>query len=228
MKVPQLSSAGGHFVRQGRESAELPYRSQRGVPKNDKGAGLSLSEGAQPGSMMDEEWGMSSRSEYAPSETGSSTEDTVSMVDESCEAIGGSSSEGNDVEEVHADSAEGSGKGKSRKRRRKPIVEGRRWRQKAAGDEFIFDKEGRGLRGVVPVSVRGTCTLEKIYKFNKTLEPHQKEAIEGTILKLILEYRPFSMQRKLTAALVKVWVPRRPSGLLGGSCPSWFMTSPCL
>ncbi|KAJ8437854.1 hypothetical protein Cgig2_002988 [Carnegiea gigantea] len=165
---------------------------------------------------MDEEWGMSSGREYAPLEMGSSTEDTASIVDESYEAIGGSSSEGNDEEEVHADSAEGSGKGKSRKRRREPTVEGKRWRQKAAGDRFMFDKEGRGLRGVVPVSVRGRCTLEKIYKFNKTLGPHQKEAIEGTMLKPILEYRPFSMQRELTAALVKAWVSWRKVFRLAG------------
>jgi len=82
----------------------------------------------------------------------------------------------------------------------------------------MFNKEGRGLRGVVPISVRGRYTLKKIYKFNKTLEPYQKEAIKGTILKPILEYRPFSMQRELTAALVKVWVLRRkafrPAGRL--------------
>ena len=59
------------------------------------------------------------------------------------------------------------------------------------------------MRGVVLVSVRGRCTLEKICKFNKTLEPYHREAIEGMIL---LEYRPFSIQRVLTAALVKVWV----------------------
>ncbi|KAJ8427786.1 hypothetical protein Cgig2_032845 [Carnegiea gigantea] len=147
---------------------------------------------------MDEEWGMSSGSEYVPSEIGSSMEDTVSMVDESCEAVGGSGSEGDDAEEVHADSAAGSGNGKSWKRNREPTVEGRQWRRKAAGDGFMFNKEGRGLRGAVPVSVRGRCTLEKICKFNKTLEPSQKEAIEGMILKPILEYRPFSMQWELT------------------------------
>ncbi|KAJ8446521.1 hypothetical protein Cgig2_027483 [Carnegiea gigantea] len=48
------------------------------------------------------------------------------------------------------------------------------------------------------------------------LEPCQKEAIEGTILKPILEYRPFSMQRELTAALVNAWVPRRKSFRLTG------------
>ncbi|KAJ8429561.1 hypothetical protein Cgig2_010274 [Carnegiea gigantea] len=55
----------------------------------------------------------------------------------------------------------------------------------------MFDKEERGLRGIVPFSVRGRCTLEKICKFNKTLEPYHKEAIEGMILKPTLEYRPF-------------------------------------
>ncbi|KAJ8422394.1 LOW QUALITY PROTEIN: hypothetical protein Cgig2_028209 [Carnegiea gigantea] len=165
---------------------------------------------------MDEEWGMSLGSEYVPSEMGSSTDSTVSMVDGSCEAVGGSSSGGEDAKEVHADSAEGSEKRKSRKRGREPTMEGRRWRRKATGDGFMFNKEGRGLRGVVPVSVRGRCTLEKICKFNKTLEPYQKEAIEGTILKLILEYCPFSMQWELTAALVKAWVPQRKAFRLTG------------
>ncbi|KAJ8435883.1 hypothetical protein Cgig2_010916 [Carnegiea gigantea] len=131
------------------------------------------------GSIMDEEWGMSLGSEYVPSETRASTEDTVSMVDESCEPVGGSGSEDDDAEE-----------------------------------------EGRGLRGVALVTVRGRSTLEKICKFNKTLEPYQKEAIEGTILKSILEYRPFSMQKELTAALVKAWVPRwRASRLAGRLVP---------
>jgi len=177
------------------------------VPKNDKGAGVSV---------MDEELGMSSGSEYVPSETGTNTEGTISMVEESYEPFGGSGSEGDDAEEVHVDSAEGSGKAKSRRRRREPIVEGRRWRWKATGDRFMFDKEGKGLRGVVLVSVRGRCMLEKICKFNKTLELYQKEAIEGTILKPILEYQPLSMQRELTTALVKAWVPRRKGFRLAG------------
>ncbi|KAJ8435238.1 hypothetical protein Cgig2_015641 [Carnegiea gigantea] len=71
----------------------------RGVSENDRGAGSSRSGGAQPGFVMDEEWEMSLGSKYAPSETGSSMEDTVSMVDKSCEAVGGSSSEGDNAEE---------------------------------------------------------------------------------------------------------------------------------
>ena len=80
----------------------------------------------------------------------------------------------------------------------------------------MFDNERRGLRGIVPVSVRGRCMLEKICKFNKTLEPYQKEPIEGMILKPVLEYRPFSMQRELTTTLVKAWVPWRKAFRLAG------------
>jgi len=36
--------------------------------------------------------------------------------------------------------------------------------------------------------MRGRCILKKICKFNKMLEPYQREAIEGTILKQMLEY----------------------------------------
>ncbi|KAJ8425386.1 hypothetical protein Cgig2_018475 [Carnegiea gigantea] len=64
-----------------------------------QGVGSSRSGGGQQGSLIDEEWGMPSGSEYVPSETGSSTEDTVSMVDESCEAVGGFSNESDDAEE---------------------------------------------------------------------------------------------------------------------------------
>jgi len=61
---------------------------------------------------MDKEWEMSSGSKYAPSKTRNSTEGTASMVDDSCEAVGSLSSEGEDAEEVHADSAEVVGRGK--------------------------------------------------------------------------------------------------------------------
>ena len=95
-------------------------------------------------------------------------------------------------------------------------MEGRRWRRKAAGDGFALDKDGRAGRSVVLVSVRGRCTLDKICKFNKTVQPYHREAIEGTILKHILEYRSFPMQRDLTTALVKAWVPRRKAFRLAG------------
>ncbi|KAJ8429597.1 hypothetical protein Cgig2_008827 [Carnegiea gigantea] len=146
-----------------------------GLLENDRGTGSSRSGGAEQGSLMDEEWGMSSRSEYAPSEMGSSTEGTVSIVDESCEAIGGSSSEAKDAKEVHVDSAKGSGKGKSRKRRREPTMEGRQWRRKAAGDGLMFDKEGRRLRGIVPeltaVLVKAWVLWRKAFRLTGRLVP---------------------------------------------------------
>ncbi|KAJ8453380.1 LOW QUALITY PROTEIN: hypothetical protein Cgig2_008264 [Carnegiea gigantea] len=144
--------------------------------------------------------------------SGASTEDNVSLVEKSGEDVRVCGSDGDDTADVDADSGNGSGKGKSRKRRRHPIVEGRR--RKTADDGFVFNKDRRGVRGVVPVSVKGRYTLEKIYKFNKTFKPYQREAIKGTILKPILKYRPFSME--LTTALVQAWVPQKKTFRLVG------------
>ncbi|KAJ8453089.1 hypothetical protein Cgig2_014852 [Carnegiea gigantea] len=180
------------------------------------GAGSSRTEQCTKGSIMDEDLQMSSGSDFVPSKAGGSTEDSVSLVEESGGEVGASGSEGDEVGDNDADSPEGSIYGRSRKRRREPSMEGRRWRRKAAGDGFAFDKDGRGGRSVVPVSVRGRCMLDKICKFNKTVQPYHREAIEGTILKPVLEYRPFSMQTDLTAALVKAWVPRRKAFRLAG------------
>ncbi|KAJ8444283.1 LOW QUALITY PROTEIN: hypothetical protein Cgig2_029696 [Carnegiea gigantea] len=184
------------------------------------GAGSSHTEQCTKGFTMDEDLRMSSGSEFVPSEAGGSTEDSVSLVEESGGEVGAPGSEGDEVGDDDADSPEGSIQGRSRKRRREPSMEGRRWRHKAAGDGLAFDKDGRGGRGVVPVSVsvsvRGRCTLDKICKFNKVVQPYHTEAMEGTILKPVLEYRPFPMQRDLTTALVKAWVPRRKAFRLAG------------
>ncbi|KAJ8441664.1 hypothetical protein Cgig2_019051 [Carnegiea gigantea] len=180
------------------------------------GAGSSRTEQCTKGSIMDEDLQMSSGREFVPSEAGGSTEDSVSLVQESGGEVGASGSEGDEVGDDDADSPEGSIQGRSRKRRREPSIEGRRWRRKAAGDGFAFEKDGRCGRGVVPVSVRGRCTLDKICKFNKTVQPYHREAIKGTILKPILEYQQFPMQRDLTTALVKAWVPRRKAFRLAG------------
>ena len=82
------------------------------------GAGSSFSEGPRKGSVMDEDWEMCSRSEFMPSEAGISTEDSVSLVEESGEDVGVRGSDGDVVAKVDTDSGNGSGKGKSRKRRR--------------------------------------------------------------------------------------------------------------
>ena len=153
-----------------------------------KGAGLSHTEGPLNGSIMDDELQISSGSEFVLEDAESSMEDSVSLVEESCADVGVFASDGDDVAIANNDSAEDSDKRKSQKRRRQPIMVGRRWRRKAIADGFMFDKDERGVRGVVPMSVRGRCTLDKICKFNKTLEPYRREVIEGTILTPILDY----------------------------------------
>ena len=42
------------------------------------------------------------------------------------------------------------------------------------------------------------------------------EALEGIILKLVLQYMQFTMQRKLTTALAMAWITRRRGFRLAG------------
>ena len=90
------------------------------------GAGSSCTEQCTKGSIMDEDLQMSFGSEFVPSEAGGSTDDSVSLVEESGGEVGASGSEGDEVGDDDADSSEGIIQGKSRKRRREPSVEGRR------------------------------------------------------------------------------------------------------
>jgi len=73
----------------------------------------------------------------------------------------------------------------------------------------VNDVDAVPQKGQVAVSVRGRCTLEIICAFKKTFEKHHVEALEGMMLKPVLQYRAFAMQRELTTALVLAWVPRR-------------------
>ena len=59
------------------------------------------------------------------------------------------------------------------------------------------------------VSVRGRCTLEIICEMKKNLTDYHRQAIELIVMKLVLQYRGFVMQRELTTALVLAWVPQR-------------------
>ena len=90
------------------------------------GVGSSRTEQCTKGSIMDEDLQMSSGSEFVPSEAGGSTEDSVSLVEESGGEVGASGSEGDEVGDVDADSPEGSIQGRCRKRRREPNMEGRK------------------------------------------------------------------------------------------------------
>ena len=93
---------------------------------------------------------------------------------------------------------------------------GRRRRRKAAGDGVVTDVEFRAKKGEVTMSVRGRCTLDIICSLKKTFQQYHVQALEGTILKPVLQYRQFAMQRELTTALVMAWVPRRRGFRLGG------------
>ena len=65
--------------------------------------------------------------------------------------------------------------------------------------------------------MRGRCTLDIICAFKKTFQQYHVQALEGTILKPVLQSRQFAMQRELTTALVMAWVPRRRGFRLVGS-----------
>jgi len=73
------------------------------------------------------------------------------------------------------------------------------------------------------MSIRGRCTLAKTCKVNKKLESYQKQAIEGTISKLIPNYRSFTTQRELATALEKTWVPRKKAFRLVGRLILFFV-----
>ncbi|KAJ8419555.1 LOW QUALITY PROTEIN: hypothetical protein Cgig2_013342 [Carnegiea gigantea] len=88
---------------------------------------------------------------------------------------------------------------------RKKVIPGqdRRQRRKAIGDSVPL----KGEKGKC-VSIRGRCILECIVSMNYSWTDYQREAVMGTILKPILKYHLFAMERNLVVALVKCWVPR--------------------
>jgi len=187
--------------------------------ESEKGKRIVGDEGDdQCGTVMDENLIMSSGSDYDPGEEAEvESEGDVSLEEENirdfekCESSRGTEEEGDDEE--------GEGEERSRKsmkRKRTGLNEGRRWRRKAAGDGVVNDVDVVPHKGEVAVSVRGRCTLEIICAFKKTFEKHHVEALERTILKPVLQYKAFPMQRELTTALVLAWVPRRRGFRIGG------------
>ena len=53
--------------------------------------------------------------------------------------------------------------------------------------------------------LRHRCALEAVYSLNAELEEVQKLAVEGTLWRPVLKYRPFRMNRHLVRALVEGW-----------------------
>ncbi|KAJ8422229.1 hypothetical protein Cgig2_000334 [Carnegiea gigantea] len=174
----QYGCVGSHFVDVGITYSDgIMTRCVKSSVR--KGAGLSHTEGPLKGSIMDDELQIFSGSEFVLEDAEGSMEDSVSLVEESYADVGVFASNGDDAAIADDDSTKDSGKGKSQKRMRQPIME---------GDGFLFYKDGRGVRGIIPMSVRGRCILDKICKFNKMLELYQREAIEETILKPTSEH----------------------------------------
>jgi len=60
-------------------------------------------------------------------------------------------------------------------------------------------EKGRG------VSIRGSCTLERVVSMNKRMIQYQREAMMGTVLGPILKCCTFEMERNLALVLVKAW-----------------------
>lgn len=58
---------------------------------------------------------------------------------------------------------------------------------------------------MVDVVIRHRCVLEAVCSLNAKLEEVQKSAIEGTVWRPVLKYRPFGMDRHLVRALVEGW-----------------------
>jgi len=167
---------------------------------------------------MDERLVISSGSDYDPAEKSDvESEGSVSLEEENFRDIdkGECSRRSGDEEDDEAGEAEGVRR-QSGKRKRVDMIEGRRWRQKAAGDGVVNDVHAVANKGEVAVSVRGRCTLDIICVVKKTFEEHHVQAFEGMILKPMLEYKQFAMQMELTIALVMVWVSRRRGFRLTG------------
>ena len=119
------------------------------------------------------------------------------------------------------DEGEGSQEGGRRERRtrsvRKKVVPGQernRWR-KAKGDGEIDVGEAVNVEKGGGVTIRGRCTLERVVSMNKGLTEYRREAVMATVLRLMLKYCTFEMERNLALALVKAWVPRKKAFRLG-------------
>jgi len=191
----------------------------RSDSESSKGKGRVPNDGDDRcGTVMDEKLEISYGSDYTPGEGGDEeSEGSVSLEEESIidfekGEYSRSSEEEEDDEEVGVEER----RGEYSKRKRVGLIEGQCWRCKVAGDGVLYDVDAHPQKGQVAVSVRGRCTLEIICAFKKTFEKHHVEALEGTILKHVLPYRAFAMQRELTTTLVLAWVPQRRGFRLAG------------
>ncbi|KAJ8434767.1 hypothetical protein Cgig2_008620 [Carnegiea gigantea] len=90
-----------------------------------------------------------------------------------------------------------------------------------SNDEEEVQGEGKGKKSSNKYGKRkrdalGQYTLKLICEFKKTFEEYHKEAMKGSILKPVLEYQGFAMQRELTTTIVMAWIPQKKGFRLAG------------
>ncbi|KAJ8420361.1 hypothetical protein Cgig2_023217 [Carnegiea gigantea] len=114
----------------------------------------------------------------------------------------------------------GKGKGDREGERRKHEVlhrKGRNGKVREKDDVADDGEDGAGVSGVVnDVILRSRCTLRSISALNGRLNPYQREAVLGTVLRPVLEYGEMAMERHLTLALIKSWDRRKKAFRVGG------------
>ncbi|KAJ8425455.1 LOW QUALITY PROTEIN: hypothetical protein Cgig2_018853 [Carnegiea gigantea] len=114
----------------------------------------------------------------------------------------------------------GKGKGDREGERRKHEVlhrKGRNGKVREKDDVDDDGEDGAGVSGVVnDVILQSRCTLRSISALNGRLNPYQREAVLGTVLRPVLEYGEMAMERHLTLALIKSWDRRKKAFRVGG------------
>ncbi|KAJ8441116.1 hypothetical protein Cgig2_006945 [Carnegiea gigantea] len=70
--------------------------------------------------------------------------------------------------------------------------------------------------GESDVILRSLCALRKLVMVNAGMSNRQREAVMGTVWRPLLQYREIAMERYLTLALTKCWVPRWKAFWIGG------------
>jgi len=77
--------------------------------------------------------------------------------------------------------------------------------------------DGVGVSGSVNyVILRSRCALRSICALHGRLTPYQRDAVLGTVLRPVLEYREMAMERHLTLALIQALDRRRKAFRIGG------------
>ncbi|KAJ8422403.1 hypothetical protein Cgig2_029227 [Carnegiea gigantea] len=109
------------------------------------------------------------------------------------------------------------GKGKGKREGKLDGGKGRNGKGREKGNVPGDGGDGVGVSGSVnDVILRSRCTLRSICALHGRLTPYQRDAVLGTVLRLVLEYAEMAMERHLTLALIQAWDQRRKAFRIGG------------